>query len=373
MSTAREKAIYGGGVRVQISADRKIDPEIARYWAVTATTSGLSLKVPASSRFADGGPWLTVSNVGGTHSITLRRPNNTVLTTLAAGNTVEIYALFGSFVVIALGTVDESDFELPPVLDADTVEITENTFNVNARDLFNARGYAGQTPFVGTVAIGAGVHIGSADSNLAAFDTGAWPGGVSIVIQMGANSSIDGRGGKGGNAGVLFNSNGQNGAAGGTALRLQVDTELDAEAGTALRGGGGGGGGAPSNVTGSFRRAGGGGGGGQGRTGGLGGFTMFPDLTCLPAPDGSTEARAGDVTGPGSGGIGNKFDTGISACTQDGLEGGVGGAWGSAGQAGESFSPGVGGSGGAAGKSVEGVSFLAAMVNPPETILGPST
>jgi len=228
--------------------------------------------------------------------------------------------------------------------------IAANTtgFNLRSRhdDLYG-------TPVAGnlvTCIINSGVVVGATGSTVPAFDTGDWPAGVTIVVEI--NGTIQGAGGDGGkgtkvtsnSGGVTSRTLAKAGLAGGTAYKARYAHSID---GTGfVKGGGGGGGGGGAFAVASETKFGGAGGGGAGRIVGQG-ATVWDSH--------QTEGDDGTLT---AGGLGKNGSSG-----GDGGKGGNGGGPAVAGQDGVTVGGGgflerVGGLGGAAGKAVEGNSFV---------------
>lgn len=168
-----------------------------------------------------------------------------------------------------------------------------------------------------------------------------------VIVRVIVLGTVQGCGGAGG-AGANGNGDvpGADGAAGGTALKLQAEIELTDADGALWGGGGGGGGGAcrdPSD------HKGGGGGGGAGTAGGAGG-------------DGPGSAESGANGTAGAGGAGgrsytnNNFFAGPELTSK--WRGGDGGGPGLAGQQGFNSSDLGKGSGGAAGAAIDGLSRI---------------
>lgn len=162
------------------------------------------------------------------------------------------------------------------------------------------------------------------------------------VIVLGTVQGCGGAGGTGANGNG--DVSGTNGAAGGTALKLQAEVELTDVDG-ALWGGGGGGGGGPCRNPPDHK--GGGGGGGAGTVGGAGGN----------GPDNGREGAAGTASAGGAGGHGWTNNNFFAGPEDDGTRrGGDGGGPGLAGQNGQGSSDLGKGSGGAAGNAIDGLS-----------------
>lgn len=177
--------------------------------------------------------------------------------------------------------------------------------------------------------ISAGVTVGSTSTGTAAFRTGAFASGSTVRIVN--NGRIAGKGGDGGDGATLASPDGGNGSAGGDAVNLACNVEIDNTSGEIFGGGGGGGGGAAGTSPGA-PNGGGGGGGGQGDEGGDKGVALSS----------GSDGTDGGPSGAGNGGNG----------AASGSKGGKGGSWGSKGSKGSgkaSDNPPVAGDGGAGG------------------------
>jgi hypothetical protein len=213
-----------------------------------------------------------------------------------------------------------------------TIQLTSGT-SENLRTIANANGYTGSSSANYTFVVGSGVTVTGSVGSGTGIDTGSWPAGVTLALQVnGIVRGGGGTGGQGGSSGVA----GGSGSAGGDAIRCTVPITITVNSGGTVQagGGGGGGGGGTGNPQGGGYYGGGGGGGGapngvQG-SGGLG---------SNGGTDGSY-GSAGTVSGGGAGGSG-------------GSPGGAGGTYAQAGVT-PSASPygAASGSGGAAGYAV---------------------
>jgi hypothetical protein len=209
-----------------------------------------------------------------------------------------------------------------------TINIASTNSSVNLRTLANAAGYGGGNAYINFVVSASAIINGTPGQP--AIDTGSWPSGKTISLNLTISSSAQVNGGRGsGGLGVFGgNSQGGSGGAGGAGINLQVNIGTFTNSGTVRGGGGGGGGGGGSSSKFGDDIEGGGGGSGAGGTG-----------TGL-ATTGAV-GSAGTSSGGGTSGTG-----------------GTGGAYGTAGSVGGSGTAPVGGfaapggSGGAAGPSV---------------------
>jgi hypothetical protein len=196
-----------------------------------------------------------------------------------------------------------------------------------------------------TVVVKSGVIIGATTTANAAFDTGALAAGS--YVRLINSGSLYGMGGAGSNgASIVYPTvqNGNNGNAGGAAINLQCQIEIDNLG--YIFGGGGGGAGGPSSYNGTSARGGSSGGGGQGYASsshGSGG-----------AASGGTSNTNGDANGVST--AGTQSAAGSAGYILSINRGGDGGAWGAAG-AGSTYlaaytAKGTEPSGGAAGNAV---------------------
>lgn len=166
-----------------------------------------------------------------------------------------------------------------------------------------------------------------------------------VLLTLKVEGRIQGRGGKGGRgADGQGNVPGENGEAGGAALKVSALIDLVDASGDLWGGGGGGGGGACRDPN---DHHGGGGGGGAGTNPGEGGI----------GPSVAEEGDPGTATAGGDGGRGstnNNFFAAPSLTSK--WRGGDGGDPGQAGSSGVGTSDLARGSGGAAGRSIDGIS-----------------
>jgi hypothetical protein len=206
-----------------------------------------------------------------------------------------------------------------------TIIIETDTYNLNARDLFDSLYPSPDASTVVDIIIESGVVVGSTSTALNAFEVGSWPTGATVNLTV--NGRIQGKGGQGGDGSSTSGSL-RAGKPGGVALYTRFPINLSG-VGEIYGGGGGGGGGGPDF------NAGGRGGGGAGTDGGLagGGRGTVNNGT----------ADAGGAGGGGTGGSGN---------------GGNGGGPGANGTGGSSSSGYSGGTGGARGAAIDGDSYV---------------
>lgn len=225
---------------------------------------------------------------------------------------------------------EEMLFEVAPEdLSHRLVIVDANSYNVNLRtshDMLYPLPVGGITV---TLRINEGVVLGSTVAASPALDIGAWPAGVTIVVDViGRLQGAGGQPGAGRGATVTQSPNGERG---GVALYTRYAVDLRVRAGARLWGGGGGGGG---GAGGNDYVQGGRGGGGAG----------------VLAAQAATDAVGESGAPP----------------TQAGKSAASGGRGGDAGNAGANGGSGPlqsGGIGGGAGPSIDGVSYVTVSVN----------
>lgn len=254
-----------------------------------------------------------------------------------------------------------------------TIYIDSDARNVNLREVHDqlyVPPVGGSPGEVIHFVLTEGALVGSDSPSLIAMDTGDWPAGVVLSLQLdGTVSGAAGHGGAGGFKGGIRNPTaGSPGGAGGLAFKARFDIEVIGDGTIAGGGGGGGGGGASMPYSVDYVNTGGGGGGGAGDVAGTGGSAYAGNKS-------GTAGAAGNLSDGGSGGVG-----GFSGVSSKGGAGGAGGDPGQAGSAGEAgveslgpggFAPWVyasGGAGGAAGAAIEGSAFITFTGSP--TIIG---
>ncbi len=212
--------------------------------------------------------------------------------------------------------------------------------NLNLREYARSAGAFDDVPYAVTCTIAAGHVIGSTSVAIPAFDTGVWPTGTTIKLLLEAGARICGRGGAGGQGGLVppsaFNGPGQ---AGGAAIQTWNNLVV-VNRGFIQGGGGGGGGGTFVAVPGC------GGGGGAGYLAsepGLGGFGL----------GGAGQLAAGNGQG-GTIGLG-----GLGGVLAGHNSGGAGGGPGAAGSPGSSLGTAItAAQGGAAGAAIRYLSTV---------------
>lgn len=217
------------------------------------------------------------------------------------------------------------------------IVIDQNSTNVNLREAYDSI-YAELADDEDVqIIVEAGIIVGSASTSLPGLDTGDWPAGVTLTMQI--YGRIQGRGGDGGS---YYNGIGGLGSPGGTALKARRAITIDNTSGHIWGGGGGGG----AGVTEIDTRAGGGGGAGY-IPGALGELVIRGDANGF---------NAGTAATPEAGGAGFFIDP-RHAENSYGGHGGAPGQPGTIGFVNDDFGATTGAAiraGGAAGKAVEG-------------------
>ncbi len=209
-----------------------------------------------------------------------------------------------------------------------TIQLTSGS-GKNLRTVANQNGYTGASGVSYTFVVGNSVTITGSSGGGMAIDTGPWPTGVTLALNVNSGGIVRGGGGNGGNGGS-GTTPGVAGGAGGDAIRCNAPIAISVNGGGTVQGGGGGGGGgsgaiSPSpggtiNIPGS-----GGGGGAPNGSGGAGGV----GTNAIGGP-----GSPGTATGGGAGG------------NLNGPAGGAGGGYGAAGSPGTAaYSPAVAGGG----------------------------
>jgi hypothetical protein len=177
-----------------------------------------------------------------------------------------------------------------------TIIIDSNVNNVNLKEIHDTL-YPDVTgtespPVTVTCIVETGVIVGSTSASLPAFDVGEWPTGITVNLEV--SGRIQGRGGNGGNGGVLVTPT--IGESGGPALLTTFPINLDYTDGQIWAGAGGGSG---YSSTGD----GGAGGGGAGQLPGSGGiFSTFDGEDTFQAENGTTTEGGDAYEGGGDGG-----------------------------------------------------------------------
>lgn len=286
----------------------------------------------------------TISASGGFGSYTYSVSSGTLPAGLALGSSTGVLsgtpstAAAYSFTVKAVDSSGNSGTQSYNVMigSAGPITIQLASTDHNLRTAANNNGYSGSSGANYMFVVGSGVTItGSAGSGIG-IDTGTWPTGSTLALQV--NGIVRGGGANGGN-GASYNNTTfaytppANGGAGGDAVQCNANIAITVASGASVQaGGGGGGGGGATNSNPAIVPGGGGGGGAPNGAGGTGGTGHLAG----PAAAGSSGTTSGGGAGGGTGGI----------------PGGAGGAYGAAGSAGTGGSLYAGGSGGAAGYAV---------------------
>lgn len=218
--------------------------------------------------------------------------------------------------------------------DVDLVLITVDDQDVNLRTVYDGLFPTPDATTQAKFVIESGVKVGSTSTSTAGLDTGSWPTGATVTLQINSGGYSVGRGGD------ASSSTGSAGGAGGTAIILNHDLEL---INNGVIGGGGGGGGAGSSIGGGGTGT-AGGGGGAGYTVGAGGIVTLTGDT----PDSQSNPSAGSTSTGGSGGSVTWGPPG-----EPSIYFALGGNGGNLGQAGSSGSGDSSSAGGAAGAAID--------------------
>ena len=250
------------------------------------------------------------------------------------------------------------------------ITLVESENNVSLRDKYDALYGEPDASTTIIVTIEAGVIIGSTSTALYALRTGLWPEGPTIIINN--FGRVQGKGGVGGRGGRVVDSftvaDGAVGAAGGDALLIEYDVDIDNTNGDIWAGSGGGGGGGAAvasslvnvspQIFAYYSVSGSGGGGGSSQPSTVGGSAGSNDAS---GPGGVTEHKTGNAGGSSSSGSGGTGGAQVNSTTSGGGSlfarngaGGTGGGPGLSGSIGETASasgdytrtssPGAGGS-----------------------------
>ncbi|MCH8172657.1 MAG: hypothetical protein IIA70_05025 [Proteobacteria bacterium] len=217
------------------------------------------------------------------------------------------------------------------------INIDDDVNNVNLRTLHDSLYIPPVSGVTVKFIIGAGVIVGGDNGTPSAMETGSWPDGVILSLELKATAFICGPGGNGGNAN---GTSANNGTPGGLALLCQFAMEIINNG--VLGGGGGGGGGATAQ--GSSIGTGGGGGAG---TNNLQGGNQVKGGNKGSSTGASTQSTDGTLQ---NGGVG------ATAFLSSGGDGGDLGAPGNIGTL--TLGEGLIGSGGPAGVAVDGDSLV---------------
>ena len=190
--------------------------------------------------------------------------------------------------------------------DVDLVIIGGDIYNANLRDIYNNLFPAPDATTQVKIIIDTSVKVGSLSTGVYAVDTGSWPAGAIVTLEVNIGSFLVGRGGDGGTGASA------QGGAGGGALILNHDLTL-VNNGTILGGGGGGGGQfnlGDSTVV--------GGGGGAGYDAGLGGIGTINGVNGVLSSGGAGgNSSAGDGGSLGQ----NGFDSSVAPIALGGVAG----------------------------------------------------
>jgi YD repeat-containing protein len=225
---------------------------------------------------------------------------------------------------------------------ATTIQLVTGT-GENLRTIANSNGYSGSSSANYTFVVGNAVTVTGAAGGGVGIDTGTWPAGVTLTLQVNSGGIVRGGGGNGGKGGGVSGTllvSPVAGGAGGDAVQCHANIFITVSSGGTVQAGGGGGGG--GGVVGGGTGGGPGGyaqdvpgsGGGGGAPNGAGGAGNIG----YPAGS-SSPGSAGTTTGGGAGG------------TTD-LPGGGGGTYATAGSAGANGNAKPGAAGGAAGYAI---------------------
>lgn len=207
----------------------------------------------------------------------------------------------------------------------DVVDLSVDEQNVNMRTKYDTLFGTPDSSTVAKFIVYSGVEIGSSSTGSPSIQTGSWPAGATITLQINSGGFVVGKGGAG------SSSSSTAGSAGGDALSLGYDLEL---VNNGVLGGGGGGGGASSAD--GHTAAGGGGAGDDGGAAGSNDATGTGPVVNNSAPGSGTTENGGAAGSILYGSIEEP----------SAVAGGAGGDLGQAGTAGDS-------AGGAAGKAAD--------------------
>ncbi len=303
-------------------------PGTQRY--LRANPTALSVAVMHRGDLMPNGRGVVIHNANASNFLVVLDQGANILATILPQTVCEFYqtaqSANGSWTTIASSAAEGSSLAFNRVPLDLTIGEDVKTFNLRRHhDAFST--YDGVTPaalrmWFGTPSktflMGADDPTDAEDG--AAFDTGEWPAGTTLLLfNYGRILGRGGDGGRGGDVppGLLSAA----GGAGTTAMRIRVNTAL-VNFGVIAGGGGGGAGGAYQSTT-----PGGGGGGGQGYIGGRGGQPGGPVGGYQSVGvDGGAFHAGGGGTGGFTGGTGG----GLGTAGFVGPSGGTGGAAGSA-------------------------------------------
>lgn len=218
--------------------------------------------------------------------------------------------------------------------DVDLVLLTIDEQDLNLRTRYDTLYPTPDATTEAKFVIENGVEIGSTSTSTAGIDTGTWPAGATVTLQINSGGYSVGRGGD------ASSSASTAGSAGGKAIILNHDLEL---INNGVIGGGGGGGGAGTSIGGGGTGTSGGGGGAGYTAGSAGNITLTGDT-----PDSQTNPSSGTLENGGGGGAllwGPEGEPSLYFC--------IGGNGGDLGQAGSSGTGDSSSAGGAAGAAID--------------------
>jgi hypothetical protein len=210
-----------------------------------------------------------------------------------------------------------------------TIQLTNADHNL--RTVANANGYTGSTTANYTFVVGSAVTITGPAGSGVGLDTGTWPSGVTLALQV--NGIVRGGGGNGGTGGGSNGSStaGLAGGAGGDAIQCHANIAIAINSGGTVQSGGGGGGGGGSTAQGglggtSVVNPGGGGGGGAPNGAGGAGGTGYNTANGTAGSPGTASGGGAGGSAPYPGGHGGTYATAGSAGVNGTYAGGAGGA-----------------------------------------------
>ncbi len=304
MSRTAFQEHYGDSQFASISADYRLraptGPGGCRLYRISATVGGLTVFLPDARRLKKlGQACYTVINRGA-NAFTVHDADDALLTTVGPGNAVDIYIINN---LTAAGEWDADDYSITAgatlLMDRQVVNLAygnESRSNIDLLADAAEMGYDITVPSALQVYIVDEAVIGSTSALKPALNTSVWPTGTTLRLYVGGGARVSGKGGAGGYGG---NYNGSllpaNGADGGPALQLYIDTLLINYG--KIQGGGGGGGGRVGVLGGGPGGGGGGGAGHKAALGGVGGALVTGQV--FTAGNG----RQGTLDAPGAGGI----------------------------------------------------------------------
>lgn len=311
----------GGG-----AAARQLAALIGRRFGITPRECSFALSDK------DGALWIAEKRAINHRDIVDQNgyPEDTIfeMTSAKEGNSYEYTALEHNFDV----ELDEDEGGGDPDVDLVLIELDDQ--NITLRTLYDANF---STPDASTKAkfvVSSGVIIGSSSVSTEAVNTGSWPAGATVTLQVNSGAFIVGKGGDGDTI------SGSGGEAGGDALHLAYDLTL-VNNGVIGGGGGGGGYGFTIGTTGNINVTGAGGAGND-----VGAAPSGTSWTGSPTPSLEKYPQDGALESGGDRGIIRVNDGGLISAN-----GGFGGDLGQAGTAGSGLDGSS--SGGAAGAAID--------------------